>query len=330
MRRKALAVGLLGVSLLLGGGAVSLAQRAGPKPRVFDVTPTTAQVTSIVTPPGNVGSYRFEWGTDETYGTRSEPIALGIERGAQAVGGTLTGLTPSTTYVVRVVVTGAGDPIVSPPATFTTSPAPTPVPAETTPAPSTMHPRGTPERTPDPARAVTGEAVVVGPETGTVSVKQAGTTRYARLVAGAPVPVGTLVDARRGSVRLITQIGEGGRSQDVLLGGGRFEVRQARNSGMTDLVLRGGSFSSCRRGRAAARKRARPRRSLWAKDRGGRFRTRGLNSVATVRGTAWRTTDTCRGTTTSVTEGSVVVRELGTRRKVVVREGERHLARTRR
>ncbi|HEX6391259.1 MAG TPA: hypothetical protein VFZ89_17485, partial [Solirubrobacteraceae bacterium] len=69
---------------------------------------------------------------------------------------------------------------------------------------------------------------------------------------------------------------------------------------------------------------------LWARDRGGRFRTHGRNSVATVRGTRWVTTDTCKGTRTTVTEGSVSVRDLGTERTVVVRKGKTYLARGRR
>jgi hypothetical protein len=96
-------------------------------------------------------------------------------------------------------------------------------------------------------------------------------------------------------------------------------------------VLRGEDFSACRRAQAAGSRPSRKvRRSLWARDRGGKFRTRGRNSVATVRGTTWRTTDTCTGTTTSVTSGSVTVRELRSERKIVVRKGGKHLARSQR
>jgi hypothetical protein len=99
---------------------------------------------------------------------------------------------------------------------------------------------------------------------------------------------------------------------------------------MTDLVLRGSDFASCGRttARAAsARRSTAPRRSLWAKDSSGRFRTRGRHSVATVRGTEWTTTDTCRGTTTSVREGAVLVRDLHRGRSVLVRAGGFYLAR---
>lgn len=71
-------------------------------------------------------------------------------------------------------------------------------------------------------------------------------------------------------------------------------------------------------------------RRLWARDKGGRFRTHGRNSVATVRGTSWVTTETCAGTRTTVTEGAVAVRERRRAKAVVVRAGQSYLARSRR
>jgi hypothetical protein len=327
MRSKALAALAMGVALCLGIGTASLAQGSGSATVVFDVTPTTAQVTAVVEPPGEVGSYRFEWGTDETFGFTSDPIALGIDPGPREVGGTLTGLTPATTYQVRVVVTGEGDPVVGVPAAFTTPAATAPTPSDPTPELEVREAPAQGAATPDDAEQ--GEAVVVEAERGTIMVKQDGTDEYARLEEGAPVPVGSLVDATAGTVRLTAEVGS--RTQDVVVKDGKFEVRQSSDgSGVTELVLRGGNFSSCDRAHSAGfGDRQRPRRSLWARDRGGKFRTRGRNSVATVRGTTWRTTDTCRGTTTSVTSGSVTVRELKGGRKVVVRKGGRHLARSR-
>ena len=61
-----------------------------------------------------------------------------------------------------------------------------------------------------------------------------------------------------------------------------------------------------------------------------RFRTRGANSVATVRGTRWWTEDRCDGTLTRVRQGSVIVRNLRTGRRVIVRAGHSYLARGRR
>jgi ferric-dicitrate binding protein FerR (iron transport regulator) len=68
--------------------------------------------------------------------------------------------------------------------------------------------------------------------------------------------------------------------------------------------------------------------ALWARDSHGRFRTRGRNSVATVRGTRWSTRETCAGTVTRVMQGAVDVRDLRTGRTVTVRAGHAYLART--
>jgi hypothetical protein len=335
VRSRALAALVAAVCLCLGVAACALAQHGGgtdPTPTVFDVTPTTAQVTALVHPPGKVGSYHLEWGTDDTYGTSSDPIALGVDKGPTTVGGTLTGLLPATTYFVRVVVTGAGDPIVSPGVGFATSPDPNP---PRPPGPDAQGAQLEPAQTvetspPDPEDAEKGEAVVLGPESGEVTVKQAGTDEYATLTAGTPVPVGSVVNATAGTVRLIAETSKD-KTQDVVLRGAKFEIRQAKDgSGITEFVLRGEDFSTCGRASAAAERKRKPRRSLWARDRGGKFRTRGLNSVATVRGTTWRVTDTCAGTTTTVYSGSVVVREARSGRSYVVRKGQHHLAAARR
>jgi hypothetical protein len=71
-------------------------------------------------------------------------------------------------------------------------------------------------------------------------------------------------------------------------------------------------------------------RRLWGRDNGGRFRTHGRHSHATVRGTRWVTVDRCDGTLTRVTEGAVSVRDRVRRRTVLVRSGHSYLAKSRR
>ena len=333
MRSKALAALLTGVCLCLGVAAAALAQGTDPTPTVFDVTPTTAQVTALVQPPGDVGSYHLEWGTDDAYSTSSDPIAIGVDTGPTTVGGTLTGLLPATTYFVRVVVTGAGDPVVSPGVGFTTSPDPNPPrPPDPDAQGAQLEPAQTVETAPpDPERRPAGRGRRARPrERG--RHRQAGGDRRVR-DAARPAPRSpwaawsTRPPAR---VRLIAQTSDN-TTQDVVLRGAKFEIRQAKDgSGITEFVLKGEDFSTCGRAQSAATKKRKPRRSLWASDRGGKFRTRGLNSVATVRGTTWRVTDTCAGTTTTVYSGSVVVREARSGRSYVVRKGQQHLAAARR
>ena len=70
----------------------------------------------------------------------------------------------------------------------------------------------------------------------------------------------------------------------------------------------------------------RKKRRLWGNGK-GRFRTKGSFSSATVRGTKWLTEDRCNGTLTRVTKGTVTVRDFARKRTVIVRAGQRYLAR---
>jgi ferric-dicitrate binding protein FerR (iron transport regulator) len=91
--------------------------------------------------------------------------------------------------------------------------------------------------------------------------------------------------------------------------------------------MSGGGFGSCKtrvpRGGSAARTH---RRRLFGNAH-GRFRTRGRNSSATVRGTKWSMTDTCAGTLTTVQRGTVVVRDFTLKKNKTVKAGHRYFAR---
>jgi hypothetical protein len=183
---------------------------------------------------------------------------------------------------------------------------------------------------------VQGVSVVVAAARGTVRVRRPGRSRFAALDEPARVPIGSVIDARRGRVQLVSAIGTEGSVQVGLFWGSKFKARQRRRgNGMTTLALRGGNLASCdsrgsaRPMAAASRKRKRKaKRSLWARDHDGKFRTHGNDSVATARGTAWVTHDRCDGTLTRVTDGAVSVRDLGRRRTVRVEAGHSYLARS--
>jgi hypothetical protein len=181
---------------------------------------------------------------------------------------------------------------------------------------------------------VPGESVVAGTPAGTVTVRRPDGSK-AVLDAGADIPAGSTIDATDGAIELQSALPDG-TLQSATFGGGAFELRQNARSGYTDVYLRGGSFARCaapaRRALASvsrSKPKPKPRRKLWARDDGGRYRTHGRNSVATVRGTRWLTKDTCAGTLTRVTEGAVDVRDKHTHRTVTVRRGHAYLARAR-
>jgi hypothetical protein len=173
-----------------------------------------------------------------------------------------------------------------------------------------------------------GEEVVAGSAKGTTKVKVPGSGQWVELDSLAELPVGTKIDARRGVARLSSEL-RSGQTQTASFGGGIFEVRQSRRGrGVTDIILRG-KLAGCRASddEASASRTSRRARRLWGRDRGGRWRTHGQNSVATVRGTRWLTEDRCGGTLTRVTQGAVVVRDKRTGRRTLVKAGDSYLAR---
>jgi hypothetical protein len=292
----------------------------------------SARVAGIVQLGNGSAVYWFEYGATPSFGTRTVARTATHEDDDEAhrvaVALTLTGLTPATTYYVRLVTASDSGRSTGPAATFTTDGAPAGLPVP----PPTESPAEPPAETDG---AILGERFVAQAARGSVRVRLPGADDFLDLAQATAVPVGTVIDARRGALTMTAAL-PGGAVQQASFGGGRFEVRQT-GGGRTDLYLRGGRFARCRRAARSARtlatvarKKPRPVRRLWGRDDGGRFRTHGRDSVATVRGTRWSVADRCDGTLTRVSEGSVDVRDRHTGRTVRVHAGERHFARHRR
>ena len=205
-------------------------------------------------------------------------------------------------------------------------------PTEQPPADTDSRPGNGPRHElPPTASPVAGSRVNVAPVTGAVRVRPRGSDTFVPLEEGASVPVDSIVDATNGVVSLTSAAGPNGETQTGRFWGGRFRVAQRDGgSGYTDLVLAGSSFAACRanarRGKVSAAGTRRVRR-LWGQDNGGRFRTRGRRAQATVRGTLWLTEDRCSGTFFRVREGAIAVKAQGRRKPVVLRAGQRYLAR---
>ena len=155
----------------------------------------------------------------------------------------------------------------------------------------------------------TGRTVVVKRVSGTVMVQPRGSKRLTRLDAARALPVGSVVDTTSGRVKLTSTADRGGsKLQSAVFREGAFKVTQRKaNRPLTELELVGGDFENCgasvhRTGVFASANRS--RRRLWGSGK-GRFRTRGRNGTATVRGTTWLTEDDCAGTTAFNRNGKV-------------------------
>jgi hypothetical protein len=285
------------------------------------IGPDSARVSGAVRAGTRATAYWFEYGTSPTYGHQTPPAQAGGESGQNTtVSALLTELPSAAVHHVRLVAASGKSRSLGRDATFTTAAAPVAPPTPAVPA--------APTPVPALGQSVVTSAVAGGP----IRVRPRGSAAYHVLTIAESIPVGSVVDARRGTVELRTARKTAGAVQAGRFGGGRFLVRQRRGSGMTSLHLRGGSFAGCRTGHGLARAAAeRPRRvrRIWGSDHHGRFRTYGRDSVATVRGTRWSVTDRCDGTLTRVSAGGVDVRRFRDGRVVRVRAGHRHLARHR-
>ncbi len=180
-----------------------------------------------------------------------------------------------------------------------------------------------------------GRSLVVTATGGAVRIKPLGARSFVVLAGAAVLPLGSLIDSRRGRLTVTTALDTRGHVQSATMSHGMFTIVQpAGAGGMAEIQLRGGSFSGCPRRRptrstTASTAKAKPSkviRQVWASDHHGKFRTRGRDSVATVRGTRWITQDRCDGTVTKVLSGAVRVQPKGAKGTVLVKAGHRYLS----
>jgi virginiamycin B lyase len=295
-----------------------------------EIETASAELQGKLRPNSQATYYYFEYGPSADYGMTTDKAYAGSSYDLVKVSAEIEGLQAATEYHYRLVAENDAGITIGPDNVFVTA------------ALEKLEPVLTPGEKTEPVEENTklepepdfGKTVVADGD-GTVRYKAPGGA-WQELEPNAELPVGVALDARRGKVNLRTA-GCRGRVQAGVFGGGVFSVRQPRQAcGRVDVYLRGGSFASC--GRAsrtagsgtASASRSRKVRRLWGRDDGGRFRSHGRHSHATVRGTRWLTVDRCDGTFTRVTNGAVVVRDFRRHRSVVVRAGHSYLARSHR
>ncbi|HMD58046.1 MAG TPA: hypothetical protein VKG82_11315 [Solirubrobacteraceae bacterium] len=297
-----------------------------------------ATLNGSVSPHEAKTGYHFEWGETTAYGSQTPSVEVVADSLTHAVSEPITGLEPGRLYHYRIVATncegceagtvfGADQTFTtqSPPAATTTTPAPTP-PSSSLSA-SLTPPLGPP---PPPqiglsaqVHSLRGSVTMHSPSRGTWTLEGSDT-----------VPVGTIIDAEHGAIQITTATDGSGHTQSAIVWGAAFSVAQTRgHGGMTTFVTHAGSRGcTARARRSSLASAARSRRAghqpptLWAHDNHGRFSTRGQNSVATVRGTLWGTTERCNGTLTTVKQGVVLVKPRHGRPRTV-RAGHSFLAR---
>jgi hypothetical protein len=192
---------------------------------------------------------------------------------------------------------------------------------------------------------VIGKTLNAAPVKGKVLVRLPKGHGFVALSGAQQLPVGTQIDARRGTIQLLAASATAGKTQTGTFSGAVFKLAQAskgRDKGLTTLSLLEGAISggptyaTCRARRAgglsataqAAAVNRRTLQLLHATAK-GRFKTRGRYAAATVRGTIWDTADRCDGTLVHVRRGVVTVTDLVRHKNVTVRAGHSYLAKLR-
>jgi DNA-binding beta-propeller fold protein YncE len=173
-----------------------------------------------------------------------------------------------------------------------------------------------------------GKSVNLGVVSGVVRVHLPGSTKFTVLATDQQLPVGTIVDASHGRVRLSSSKGPGGGTQSADFFSGAFRVLQPKGGKpITVLKLENGLVCPIGKGKrelggGLARSR---NRGLWGSGKGN-FRSVGKHGSATVRGTIWWAQDTCKGTLFRVKRGVVTIKDFTSGKTLKLHAGQRYLA----
>jgi hypothetical protein len=169
-----------------------------------------------------------------------------------------------------------------------------------------------------------GKTFDVSLVSGSVRFHVPGSTGFHVLEGRRRLPVGAILDADRGRLRLTSaKTRDSSASQTAEFFSGTFRVLQtAGGRPITVLKLENAVVCPGRAGAAAARS---ANRGLWGSGEGN-FRSVGKHGSATVRGTIWWAQDTCEGTLFRVKRGVVTITDFSSGKTLKLRAGEHYLA----
>ena len=178
-----------------------------------------------------------------------------------------------------------------------------------------------------PAKApgpVFARSVTLLPIGGAVQIQLPGGGRFTALAGARVVPVGTVVDTRRGDVELTAALPQPGRTDVGEFMKGVFRIRQSPgDGGLADLVV---LDQETVRAACGTRRVSSFQLGLLLGQAHSGFRTDGEFAAATVRGTKWGVRNRCDGTLTIDREGVVVVTVFHPHRVLTLHTGQTFLA----
>jgi hypothetical protein len=148
------------------------------------------------------------------------------------------------------------------------------------------------------------------------------------------IPVGSILDTTGGTVGVTAASSTPGKVFSATYTAGIFQLLQNRaekgvsQASIMNTVNRRQACASVGKKASAARNKKAGNKvlGLLKSTDNGKFSTRGDYSAATVRGTAFSVQNTCAGTLTTVTRGSVFVDYFRRHKTIVVKAGQSFLA----
>jgi len=294
-------------------------------PTVASGTPTVsvtgAGFSGSVNPDGLPTQAYFEYGLDPkytgggpiVYDQSTQPQSVGSDSTSHSIGPvSVSGLLPNALYHVRLVATNSDGTTIGPDVTFTTKPAPA------------------------PSAPTLAQTFNLTPVSGIVLIRVNG--KFVPLTGLEQIPEGSEIDARHGSLDLITSNGQKGETQHGTFGGAIFKLTQDRSGsgkGLVTLTLVEGAFNGApsyglctkhKAGDASAAALSSKTLQLLHASAHGKFRTTGRYAAATVRGTIWTIADKCNGTLTHDVTDSVAVTDFVHHKTIILHAGQSYLA----
>lgn len=177
---------------------------------------------------------------------------------------------------------------------------------------------------------VRGATEYAAPVTGTVRIRRPGARSFTLLTRAQLIPDRSELDTTAGTLD-VTVAESADLFRTVRTRDDRYRLDQSPTArGQTALALAPAAACGTRANRQLRAKKKKGKRKkppgLLSHTAKGRFTTSGKYASAAVRGTTWRTLQGCSGTTVSVSEGVVAVRDLRLKLTICVRKGQRYTA----
>jgi IPT/TIG domain len=332
-------------SSTVSGSGTGQAVTTQSGPPTLSVSPPAVYSSSgsafsgAVNPDGSLTTAYFEYGLDPRYSGSAGPAVYTESTPVQTVGAGVTsvpistsasGLVSNALYHVRLVATNAAGTAYGPDQTFTTLTDPPPPPPVLGKLVNVTPVSGLVLIKPPPGKSLgaAGDAAALSKGTGFVPLTEAR-----------QIPTGSEIDALQGSLKMVSNTGQVGKTQTATLTGGIFKLTQDRtgiSKGVTDFTLQEGAFqgaptyATCKAKTSADQATIASLSSktlqLLKVSGHGKFKTTGRYASATVRGTIYTVADRCDGTLTHVIRDTVLVDDFVRHKTILLHAGQSYLA----